>query len=56
LFVFVEERYRANGLRSSAAMAQYLRSHQSHQDQARATGCVRFSKSRKGRADRWSLP
>jgi hypothetical protein len=27
VFAFLEERYHANGLRSSAAMAQYLREH-----------------------------
>jgi hypothetical protein len=34
VFVFLEQRYNANGLRSSAAMAQYLRDHLSHPDQA----------------------
>ena len=32
VFTFLEERYNANGLRSSAAMAHYLRNHLSHPD------------------------
>ena len=36
VFVFLEERYHANGLKSSAGMAQYLRSHLSHPDQTEA--------------------
>jgi hypothetical protein len=41
VFVFLEERYHANGLKSSAAMAQYLRDHISHPDQASARSRLR---------------
>jgi hypothetical protein len=41
VFVFLEERYHANGLRSSAAMAQYLRDHLAHPDQAAARARLR---------------
>jgi hypothetical protein len=36
VFAFLEERYHSNGLKSSAAMAQYLRNHLSHPDQTEA--------------------
>jgi hypothetical protein len=43
VFVFLEERYHSNGLKSSAAMAQYLRSHLSHPDQEAARKRLRAS-------------
>jgi hypothetical protein len=51
VFVFLEERYHANGLKSSAAMAQYLRDHLSHPDQEAARAPLRASLDEpKGRA------
>jgi hypothetical protein len=41
VFVFLQERYHANGLKSSAAMAQYLRKHLSHPDQTAARARLR---------------
>jgi hypothetical protein len=37
VFAFLEKRYRANGLRSSAAMAEYLRDHLAQPSQAAAS-------------------
>jgi hypothetical protein len=41
VFVFLEERYHSSGLRSSAAMAKYLRSHLGHPDQTAARARLR---------------
>jgi len=41
VFVFLEQRYRENGLTSSAAMARYLREHLLHPEQSAALSRLR---------------
>jgi hypothetical protein len=41
IFVFLEQRYRENGLVSSAGMARYLREHLSHPEQSAALARLR---------------
>jgi hypothetical protein len=41
VFVFLEKRYRAHGLRSSAAMAEYLRDHLAQPGQVAASTQLR---------------
>jgi hypothetical protein len=41
IFAFLEQRYRANGLVSSAGMARYLREHLSHPEQSAARARLR---------------